>query len=91
MLQYLLAPVDPIPHIGGPKRPVSFADAEDPKSALMDALALCERERLEREVRALEQQISDARSRGDLEVVKELVRKRMAASQRKSQLSLRRA
>lgn len=71
-----------------------FLEVEDPQAVLADALVLCERDQLEHEIHVLEQGIAEARSRGDLESVHELVTKRMAASHRRNELykpSLRRA
>ncbi|HLT37908.1 MAG TPA: hypothetical protein VK034_16600 [Enhygromyxa sp.] len=70
-----------------------YLDVEDPQAALTQGLALCERDHLEHEVRTLEGHIAEARSRGDLDSVHELVTKRMAARRRQAELqaSLRRA
>lgn len=69
-----------------------YLEIEDPQAALDHGLALCERDLLEHEVRTLEGHIAEARSRGDLESVHELVTKRMAARRRQHELqaSLRR-
>jgi DNA primase len=70
-----------------------YLEVEDPQAALAQGLVLCERDHLEHEVRTLENHISEARSRGDLDLVHELVNKRMAARRRQAELqaSLRRA
>jgi DNA primase len=70
-----------------------YLEVEDPQAALEQGLVLCERDHLEHEVRALEDHIAEARSRGDLDSVHELVTKRMAARRRQAELqaSLRRA
>lgn len=70
-----------------------YLEVEDPQAALAQGLVLCERDHLEHEVRTLESHISEARSRGDLDLVHELVNKRMAARRRQAELqaSLRRA
>jgi hypothetical protein len=70
-----------------------YLEVEDPQAALAQGLVLCERDQLEHEVRALEHNIAEARSRGDLDSVHELVTKRMAARRRQDELqaSLRRA
>lgn len=69
-----------------------YLDIEDPQAALTQGLVLCERDHLEHEVRTLEGHIAEARSRGDLDSVHELVNKRMAARRRQAELqaSLRR-
>jgi DNA primase len=69
-----------------------YLEVEDPQTALEHGLVLCERDHLEHEVRALEGHIAEARSRGDLDSVHELVTKRMAARRRQHELqaSLRR-
>jgi DNA primase len=70
-----------------------YLEVEDPQAALEEGLVLCERDHLEHEVRKLEQHIAEARSRGDLESVNELVTKRWAARGRLAELqaSLQRA
>ncbi|MFO7563207.1 MAG: DNA primase [Enhygromyxa sp.] len=70
-----------------------YLEVEDPQAALEQGLVLCERDHLEHEVRTLEHHIAEARSRGDLDSVHELVTKRMAARRRQAELqaSLRRA
>ena len=45
-----------------------YLEVEDPQSALTQGLVLCERDHLEREVRALEDHIAEARSRGAKDV-----------------------
>jgi len=69
-----------------------YLEIEDPQTALEQSLLLCERDRLEHEVRTLDQTIAQASSRGDSDSVHELIIKRMAARQRKEELqrSLRR-
>lgn len=70
-----------------------YLEIEDPQAALEQGLVLCERDQLEHEVRTLEHHIDEARSRGDLDSVHELVTRRMAARRRQAELqaSLRRA
>ena len=70
-----------------------YLEIEDPQAALEQSLVLCERDRLEHDVRTLDGDIDEARSRGDLDLVQELILKRVAASQRKQalQASLHRA
>ncbi len=70
-----------------------YLEVEDPQAALEQGLVLCERDHLEHELRALDNNIDEARSRGDLDSVHELVTKRMAARRRQAKLqaSLRRA
>jgi hypothetical protein len=63
-----------------------YLEEEDPQAALKHGLALCERDQLEAEVRSLDRQIDEARSRGDLGSVHELTIQRVAASQRVYQL-----
>ncbi|PRP91613.1 DNA primase [Enhygromyxa salina] len=51
----------------------SFSDEEDPKAALMAAVALCEREVLFIERKRLEQQISSTMARGEQDRARELL------------------
>ncbi len=70
-----------------------YLEVDDPQAALSQGLVLCERDQLEHQVRTLEHNIAEARSRGDLESVHVLVQQRMAARRRQDELqaSLRRA
>ncbi|MFV8751452.1 DNA primase [Nannocystaceae bacterium ST9] len=70
----------------------AYLEVEDPHAALEQGLVLCERDQLEIEVRALEQQIASAQRRGDQDALHELVVARMTARRRQQELqaSLRR-
>jgi len=63
-----------------------YLEDEDPQAALDHGLILCKRDDLEREVRQLDQGIAEARTRGDLEALHELMRLRMAAVQSRHDL-----
>ena len=69
-----------------------YLEIEDPHAALEQGLVLCERDHLEQQVRLLEGDIAEARTRGDLDSVHELISRRMAARRRQAELnaSLRR-
>jgi DNA primase len=87
----LLALVDPAVHallhehvFGG-----RFIDIEDAEAVLADGLMRCRRERLEREVVALDSASATARERGDESTLRELQRRKIEI--RKQQAELRRA
>lgn len=63
-----------------------YTDVEDPRAVLDHGLGLCRRDDLEREVARLERGIAEARSRGDLEQLHELMKQRMAARQQREEL-----
>lgn len=55
-----------------------FLEDEDPQARLDGGLQICRRDRLEGELHSLEHQIAEARATGRLDVVRELMVKRMA-------------
>ena len=65
----------------------AYLEIDDPQAALLEGLALCERETLESDLRELERSLALAGQRGDQDELHDLLRRRMAARARLEELA----